>query len=51
MNYSYQGVVKRLEFFGYVKKREAKGSHELWMDMETGKIVTINFHAGKTLSK
>lgn len=44
--FKYRQVVKRLKSFGFEFYRQAKGSHEIWYNPETGKFTTIPNHPG-----
>jgi predicted RNA binding protein YcfA (HicA-like mRNA interferase family) len=47
----YEQVVKRLKKLGFTFYRQGKGSHELWVRSEDGKVVPIPKHKGKDIKK
>jgi predicted RNA binding protein YcfA (HicA-like mRNA interferase family) len=44
--FTYKDVVARLKRVGFEFDRQAKGSHEIWRNPETGLRVTITNHPG-----
>jgi predicted RNA binding protein YcfA (HicA-like mRNA interferase family) len=44
--FKYREVVKKLMLAGFEFLREAKGSHEIWYNSQTGKYTTIANHRG-----
>jgi predicted RNA binding protein YcfA (HicA-like mRNA interferase family) len=42
----YSDIVSRLRKAGFVFDRQAKGSHEIWYNAETGRRTTVPHHAG-----
>jgi predicted RNA binding protein YcfA (HicA-like mRNA interferase family) len=50
MNFSAKNLIKVLEQKGYYFKR-ANGSHHLYYNAATGKIVIVPVHGNKDLSK
>ena len=44
--FKYRQVVKKLKGFGFVFYRQAKGSHEIWHNPETGFFTTVPKHPG-----
>jgi predicted RNA binding protein YcfA (HicA-like mRNA interferase family) len=44
--FRYREVVQRLGQFGFVFRRQAAGSHEIWFNAETGHFTTIPNHPG-----
>jgi predicted RNA binding protein YcfA (HicA-like mRNA interferase family) len=44
--FNYQRVIKKLKEANFEFDRYAKGSHEIWINMETGKRTTIPNHPG-----
>lgn len=49
--YTDKEIIKKLRKLGFVFGRQAKGSHEFWVNPETRQRVMIPRHAGKTLSR
>jgi predicted RNA binding protein YcfA (HicA-like mRNA interferase family) len=49
--YTDKEIIKKLRKLGFVFQRQAKGSHEFWVNLETHQRVLIPRHAGKTLSR
>jgi predicted RNA binding protein YcfA (HicA-like mRNA interferase family) len=43
--FKYREVARRMSRFGFVLRRQGSGSHEIWQQPETGRIVTIPNHA------
>jgi predicted RNA binding protein YcfA (HicA-like mRNA interferase family) len=50
LNLSPKYLIKILEEQGYVFKR-AKGSHQLFFNVSTNKIIIVPVHGGKDLKK
>lgn len=48
---SYRQFVKKLKKAGFVLKRQAAGSHEIWFHPEKKRTVTVARHGGKTFKK
>ena len=48
---TYTKFIKKIKKAGFVFKRQAAGSHEIWFHPETQRFVTIPHHAGKTFKK
>lgn len=48
---SYQSLVKRIKKFGFRFYRQGKGSHELWVRDEDGKVIPVPHHKGKSIRK
>jgi predicted RNA binding protein YcfA (HicA-like mRNA interferase family) len=44
--FRYREIVQRLGRFGFVFRRQAAGSHEIWFNPETGRFTTIPNHPG-----
>jgi len=49
LNYKYVDIKKKLIKLGFVLKRQAKWSHEIWFKDET--IIVLPNHGNKTISK
>jgi len=49
--YTDKEITKKLRKLGFVFDRQAKGSHEFWVNPETHQRVMVPRHAGKTLSR
>ena len=47
----YRELVIILQKNGFIFKRQAKGSHEIWFHPTSMRFVTIPRHEGKTLKK
>jgi len=47
----YRHLVKKLRKLGFVYERQAKGSHELWLNLQTHQRTLVPHHAGKTLKR
>jgi len=43
---TYREVVRRLQDAGFVFDRQAKGSHEIWYNLQTKRRTTIPNHPG-----
>ncbi len=43
---TYREVIQRLRAKGFVFDRQAKGSHEIWYNPQTGVRVTVPNHSG-----
>ncbi len=48
---SYAKFIKKIKKAGFVFKRQAAGSHEIWFNATTGKAVTIPRHEGHDFKK
>ena len=48
---SYVKFVKKIKKAGFIFKRQAKGSHEIWFNPDTKRTVTVPHHSGKTFKK
>ncbi|HRQ37732.1 MAG TPA: type II toxin-antitoxin system HicA family toxin [Chloroflexota bacterium] len=48
---SYQEVTRRLRQIGFRFYRQGKGSHELWVRDEDGRVIPIPRHGGKKIRK
>lgn len=48
---SFQDIVKRLKKFGFRFYRQSKGSHELWVRDNDGKVIPVPHHRGKSIRK
>ena len=44
--FTYRKIVKRLKNLDFVFDRQAAGSHEIWLNPETGCYTTIPNHPG-----
>ena len=44
--FRYREIVQRLGRLGFVFRRQAAGSHEIWFNPETGRFTTIPNHPG-----
>lgn len=42
--FSYKDIVRRIKSKGFCFFREAKGSHEIWINQDSGKKVTLPHH-------
>jgi len=49
--YTDKEILKKLRKLGFVFERQAKGSHEFWVNSEKHQRVMVPRHAGKTLSR
>ncbi len=47
----YEKVISKLKKLGFRFYREGKGSHELWVRDEDGKVIPIPKHKGKDIKK
>lgn len=47
----YHEVVERLEKLGFRFYRQGKGSHELWVRDQDGRVIPVPRHAGKGIRK
>ncbi len=45
--FRYRDIIKKLKRVGFKFDRYAKGSHEIWINPETGKRTTIPNHPGE----
>lgn len=48
---NYREVTKRLRKLGYRFYRRGKGSHELWVNDEDGRVIPVPNHKGKAIKK
>lgn len=48
---SYVKFTKKIRKAGFVFRRQAAGSHEIWFSPETKRTVTVPHHSGKTFKK
>jgi predicted RNA binding protein YcfA (HicA-like mRNA interferase family) len=48
---SYREVTRRLRKLGFRFYRQAKGSHELWVRDEDGRVVPVPHYRGKNVRK
>ena len=48
---SYSDLTARLKKFGFRFYRHGKGSHELWVRDEDGKVVPVPHHQGRSVRK
>jgi len=48
---TYRELVRHLKNHGFMFRRHAKGSHEIWHCQKTNYFVTIPRHSGKTIKK
>jgi predicted RNA binding protein YcfA (HicA-like mRNA interferase family) len=44
-------IIRKLRKAGFVFDRQAKGSHEIWLNPRTGKRTTVPNHPGKDVSR
>lgn len=44
---SYKKFIKKLKKAGFILKRQAAGSHEIWFNSQTQRTVTVTHHEGK----
>jgi len=44
--FSYREITARLKGFGFARKRQAAGSHEIWGDKVSRRAVSIPRHSG-----
>ena len=47
----YNELTSKLKKFGFRFYREGKGSHELWVRDEDGKVIPVPKHKGKDIKK
>ena len=45
--FNYRQIIKKLKKAGFSFDRYAKGSHEIWINVKTGKRTTIPNHPGE----
>ncbi|HSW87605.1 MAG TPA: type II toxin-antitoxin system HicA family toxin [Candidatus Saccharimonadales bacterium] len=50
-SFTYTKFVKKIKKAGFLFKRQAAGSHEIWFNLNTKRVVTIPHHTGKTFKK
>jgi len=48
---SYHDIIKRIKKYGFRFYRQGKGSHELWVRDEDGKVIPVPHHKGKSNRK
>ncbi|PJH76419.1 MAG: addiction module toxin, HicA family [Anaerolineae bacterium CG_4_9_14_0_8_um_filter_58_9] len=48
---NYREVIERLRKIGFRFYRQGKGSHELWVRDEDGRVVPVPRHEGKAIRK
>jgi predicted RNA binding protein YcfA (HicA-like mRNA interferase family) len=48
---NYQKIISRLKKLGFRFYRQGKGSHELWVRDDDGKVIPIPHHRGKKYAK
>ena len=48
---SYSKFIKKIRKAGFIFKRQAAGSHEIWFNPKTKKTVTVAHHQGKDFKK
>ena len=48
---TYTKFIKKIKKAGFIFKRQAAGSHEIWFNPKTKRIVTIPHHQGKSFKK
>jgi len=46
---SYREVTKRLQKLGFRFYRQGKGSHELWVRDDDGRVIPVPHHKGKVV--
>ena len=51
MPLNYKDVIKKLKKSGFVFWKNAKGSHELWKNQKTGKIILLAHHGKFNIPK
>lgn len=44
--FRYRDIVQRLKAFGFEFRRHAAGSHEIWINPDTGRYTTVPNHTG-----
>lgn len=44
--FTYRDVVRRLRALGFEFHRQAAGSHEIWLNVDTNRYTTIPNHTG-----
>jgi len=44
-SFSYRDLIKRLKKLGFVFYKQCKGSHELWQNSQTGKLILVSKHS------
>jgi predicted RNA binding protein YcfA (HicA-like mRNA interferase family) len=44
--FRYRDIVQRLKAFGFEFHRQGAGSHEIWRNLTTRKLITIPNHPG-----
>ncbi|MEQ1717007.1 MAG: type II toxin-antitoxin system HicA family toxin [Hyphomicrobium sp.] len=45
-SFRYREIIQRLSRLGFLFRRQAAGSHEIWFNPATGKFTTIPNHPG-----
>ncbi|HCM82397.1 MAG: hypothetical protein UV63_C0033G0015 [Microgenomates group bacterium GW2011_GWC1_43_11] len=48
---TFRELVHILKAHGFLFRRQAKGSHEIWFCPQSQRFVTIPHHSGKTIKK
>ncbi|MDO8754784.1 MAG: type II toxin-antitoxin system HicA family toxin [Anaerolineales bacterium] len=48
---NYREVIERLGKIGFRFYRQGKGSHELWVRDEDGRVIPVPRHEGKAIRK
>jgi len=44
-------VIRKLRRAGFLLDRQAKGSHQIWLNPSTGKRVVVAYHASRDIPK
>jgi predicted RNA binding protein YcfA (HicA-like mRNA interferase family) len=44
--FRYRDIVQRLKRHGFEFSRQAAGSHEIWLNLTTGRFTTVPNHPG-----
>lgn len=44
--FRYRDIIKRLKRAGFLFHRQAAGSHEIWLNPDSGRFTTIPNHTG-----
>lgn len=44
--FDYREIIRRLGLLGFVLHRQAAGSHEIWRNVDTGRVTTVPHHRG-----
>lgn len=48
---NYQEIISRLKKLGFRFYRQGKGSHELWVRDDDGKVIPVPHYRGKKIRK